>query len=198
MFVPLNDRVKQHRGATLPNARAREQARTGGLCAARLPRTTRACASEERRQCPPASFPRLESACNHAQSPRSKQRKGWLATPKGCRSPYGIRSEERLKSCAIPMDSLWTPYGLPMDSLWTSYGTTPSHHRNNTGPVQRSPARSSEAFRSVQDPLSGDSRQPARVACGAGANRDCQKGPHWANGRRVSMNMPTRNRVNSL
>ena len=155
VFVPLNDRVKQHRGATLPNARAREQARTGGLCAARLPRTTRACASEERRQCPPASFPRLESACNHAQSPRSKQRKGWLATPKGCRSPYGIRSEERLKSCAIPMDSLWTPYGLPMDSLWTSYGTTPSQHRS----ISRAP-------RQGQGPHTGFLPEPMRApAC---------------------------------
>src|ERR1035441_2412298 len=31
----------------------------------------------------------------------------------------GIKS---VQNTAIPMDSLWTPYGLPMDSLWTTYG----------------------------------------------------------------------------
>src|ERR1039458_696807 len=49
----------------------------------------------------------------------------------------GIKS---VQNTAIPMDSLWTPYGLPMDSLWTPYGLPTDSLWNNTVPP-RTPHR---------------------------------------------------------
>src|ERR1035438_5852317 len=63
------------------------------------------------------------------------------------------------KNKPVPMDSLWTPYGVPMDFLWNNTVATPSPHRSPPLERRSMPAPSSVASRRAQDSLNGQQRQ---------------------------------------
>ena len=83
----------------------------------------------------------------------------------------------------------------PRDVHHASTGPIPDQRRSNTGAVRSPPACGSEALRSIQDTLAGDSGQSVFAACGALSNRGCGSGSPPANRPRSQVNTPRPNQV---